>query len=146
MQLSEHFTLEEFEASETAERLALDNTIQDGDIINNIVALVTTVLEPLRTLLDLPLIISSGYRSEDVNRAVGGAVTSQHLTGSAADVRAKISAMKIAQTAHNTPEIWEQVDQMIIYPGFVHFSHKNNGQAQRNQCLYSQYYTGEKAI
>ena len=84
MQLSRHFTLEEFCASEVAARRNLDNTIPP-ELIPNAVALCEHVLEPTRFALG-PIRINSGYRSKKVNSAVGGAWGSQHTLGQAADI------------------------------------------------------------
>ena len=85
MKLSEHFSLEEMVYSDTArsngipnapgpkERLALANLCQK-------------ILEPVRERFGLPITVTSGYRSEALNRAVGGSRTSQHMTGDAADI------------------------------------------------------------
>ena len=49
-------------------------------------ALVSNVLQPLRDMLGMPVVVTSGYRSPEVNKAVGGAPGSQHLRGQAADI------------------------------------------------------------
>lgn len=146
MTLTENFALEEFEQSETASRLGIDNSIHDYEVLMNIKALCEAVLQPLRNAMKMPLTISSGYRCDELNEAVGGVETSQHrgIGAAAADVKCRVSSMKLAQTAHNNAEIWEQIDQMIIYPSFVHFSHRNDGSEQRNQVLYHSSYTGKK--
>ena len=84
MNLSQHFTLAEFCASEVAARRGLDNTIPP-EFIPNAVALCENVLEPARAVLG-PIRINSGYRSKKVNSAVGGAWGSQHTLGQAADI------------------------------------------------------------
>lgn len=86
MNLTDHFTLEEFTLSQTAARLGLDNTPSD-EVIE---ALTRTAhgLEMVRALLQAPILISSGYRAPLVNRAVGGAANSQHIVGEAADFTA----------------------------------------------------------
>jgi Peptidase M15 len=84
MQISEHFTLEELSFSEAAARLGLDNTPIPIVITN--LGLVATVMERIRTLLgDRPIVVHSGYRSAEVNQAVGGVVTSAHCHGLACD-------------------------------------------------------------
>lgn len=83
-QLSPNFTLEELTFSEAALRLGVDNT-PDEEAIANLTRLATTILEPMRALLDLPVHINSGYRSFEVNQRVGGATKSAHLLGNAAD-------------------------------------------------------------
>jgi hypothetical protein len=85
MKLTQHFTLEEFTYSETAKRKNIDNT-PSPNAIANIKALCEEVLEPAREEYGRAMIISSGYRSEQLNKAVGGEKTSQHMTGCAADI------------------------------------------------------------
>jgi len=85
MNLSEHFTLEEFEHSSTAIANGIDNHCPTT-LIPNLVNLCNQVLEPLRQHLGTPVIISSGYRCPELNRLVGGAANSQHMTGEAADI------------------------------------------------------------
>ena len=85
MKLTEHFSLSEFERSATADRLHIDNTIPE-ELIPNLKNLCVQVLEPLREHFGTPVVISSGYRCPALNRAVGGASNSQHLTGEAADI------------------------------------------------------------
>jgi zinc D-Ala-D-Ala carboxypeptidase len=85
--LSPHFTLAEFTHSQTAARLGLDN----DPPIEIVAALKRTAqgLEAVRVRLGgVPIIISSGYRSPAVNRAVGGSERSQHMRGEAADFTA----------------------------------------------------------
>ena len=84
MNLTEHFSLAEFCASEVAARNSLDNTIP-AELIPNAVALCENVLEPARAVLG-PIRVNSGYRSKQVNSAVGGAWNSQHQFGQAADI------------------------------------------------------------
>lgn len=116
MKLSPHFTLEEFVYSSTAIALGIDNSLDSGssdfgkqgklssqDIISNLTTLCEEVLEPLREAVnskehgllptflpwpshEIPIVISSGYRCRELNKAVGGVSDSQHLTGEAADI------------------------------------------------------------
>lgn len=83
MNLSPHFTLAELTASQTAARKGLNNT-PPPDVLENLKR-TALGLEGVRMLLGAPITISSGYRSPEVNRAVGGAKSSQHLTGQAVD-------------------------------------------------------------
>lgn len=80
-----HFTIEELYASETAKRLGIDNKPTVQKMIN-LVYLAAYVLEPLRVAMSEPVRISSGYRCEKLNKAVGGVYNSQHLKGQAADI------------------------------------------------------------
>ncbi|MEZ4463746.1 MAG: D-Ala-D-Ala carboxypeptidase family metallohydrolase [bacterium] len=85
MKLSPHFTLAEFSRSETAARRGLPN--QPGAVqISRMRALCQRVLEPVREHFAVPVTVVSGYRSLQVNRAVGGSRTSQHMQGEAADI------------------------------------------------------------
>ena len=85
MNLTTHFCLEEFTRYETASRLSIDNT-PSAAVVNNLLILCREVLEPLRSHAGRAIIISSGYRSPALNRAVHGSPVSQHLTGEAADL------------------------------------------------------------
>jgi zinc D-Ala-D-Ala carboxypeptidase len=86
--LSAHFTLHELLASQTATRKNITEQFNPPEeIIENLKFLCKNLLEKLRELNDnKPLQLSSGYRCPRLNKAVGGAKTSQHLQGQAADV------------------------------------------------------------
>jgi len=85
MKLSNHFSLAEFTKSQTAERKGIDNT-PTQDHIERMKILCVSVLEPLRTEFDKPIMINSGYRSPDLCEAIGSKSTSQHAKGEAADI------------------------------------------------------------
>lgn len=80
-----HFTIEEMYASDTAKRLGINNKPSTQQMIN-LVYLCAYVLEPLRVAMGKPIKISSGFRSQTLNKAVGGVYNSQHLKGQAADI------------------------------------------------------------
>jgi hypothetical protein len=84
MQLSENFHLAEFTSSQEATRRGIDNTPSE-DVINNLIELCINVLEPVRISWNAPVVISSGYRSRELNTAIGGSTSSQHCYGEAAD-------------------------------------------------------------
>lgn len=137
--ISENFSYSEFEKSDTAARMHIPNAITTAAIRDSIQALVLDVLQPLRTAWGKPLVINSGYRCPELNEAVGGVATSQHMKGEAADVACN-NPLCLAKLAvdMNLP-----FDQIGIYPTFVHFSHKLGG-PQRGQIFYSRDYRGEK--
>ena len=80
-----YFTLNELCQSNTAQEKGINNT-PDERAKSNIQSLIKECLDPIREIYGKPIIISSGYRSSALNKAVGGASTSQHLTGQAADM------------------------------------------------------------
>ena len=80
-----HFTIEELYASDTAKKKGIDNKPAVQQLIN-LVYLAAYVLEPLRVAMGEPIPISSGYRCQKLNEAVGGVRNSQHMTGQAADL------------------------------------------------------------
>ena len=84
MKLSPHFTLAELCASNKARALNLDNT-PPPELIPRLV-LLAEMLERVRSTLNVPIVVTSGYRSPPVNRAVGGVTSSDHTQGHAADI------------------------------------------------------------
>ena len=82
--VSRSFRLSEFLRSETAVRRGLDNT-PPAPAMANISNILAPGLQRVRDLLETPVQITSGYRSPEVNRAVGGSPASQHVLGLAAD-------------------------------------------------------------
>ena len=96
MKITEHFSTEEFERSETAMRLGIDNTVPNR-LLPNIQALCENVLEPLRQQFDEPVYISSGYRCPRLNKAVNGAKKSQHMKGQAADIYSRQGAKRLRE-------------------------------------------------
>lgn len=137
--ISKNFSYREFEESETAKARGITNVISSFEVRDAVRELTNTVLQPLRDAWGLPLHINSGYRCPKLNAAVGGAATSQHIKGEAADIKAE-HPVKLAQLAY---DLGLPYDQMIIYPTFVHFSHKLHGE-QRRQVLYNKSYRGRR--
>ena len=83
--LTEHFTLEEMVRSRMAEKHGIDNTPGPNEIAN-LRLLCEKILEPVRLEIGMPITVTSGFRSERVNKIVGGAKGSFHLVGKAADI------------------------------------------------------------
>lgn len=84
MKLSAHFTLAELTASKTAEMLGIDN-MPPAEMLPRLVR-VAEMLERVRSTLDAPVIVTSGFRCPTLNRAVGGVTSSDHAQGHAADI------------------------------------------------------------
>lgn len=79
-----NFTLAEFIDSDTAKKKKIDN-IPDFQEVDNINELVSHLLQPIRSAWKKPINITSGFRCQALNKAVGGVATSAHLSGWAAD-------------------------------------------------------------
>lgn len=129
MQLSAHFTLDELTISQAAARHGLDNK-PPAHIIDTLTR-TASWLEAVRTILGAPITISSGYRSPDVNRLVGGAKSSQHTIGEAVDFICPGFGTPY-QIVDRIIKSGVQYDQLIVeYGSWVHisFSHKMRKQA-----------------
>lgn len=85
MKLSEHLSLAEVIRSDTAKRSGISN-MPTEEHLNSLKALAKNVFEPLRTHFDVPIYISSGYRSAELNKKIKGSASSQHCLGEAIDV------------------------------------------------------------
>ena len=95
----------------------------------NVKALVTEVLDPVREKLGMPIVVNSGYRCEKHNKDVGGVRNSQHLRGEAADIHCADNKRLKQLIIENG-----KFDQLITYPTFLHVSYKRTG-GNRHQRL-----------
>lgn len=130
MNLGKHFTLEEMTRSQAAARRGLDNSPNNKQL-DSMKALVRNVLDPLREALGRPVNINSGFRSEAVNKAVGGAPSSQHRFGEAADIT--VPGMTVEQLVARIRALKLPFDQLIDeFGSWVHVSY---GPRQRRQVL-----------
>jgi hypothetical protein len=133
LNLSENFTLEELIRSDTATRLGIDNTPGEKEI-ENLIALCTDVLEPLRALLYSKdavhrLYINSGFRCKKLNTKIGGAKNSQHINGMAADIH--VDSMTVQQLYDFIKKSGIITDQLIQEFGqWVHVSFSNGNRGQ----------------
>lgn len=84
-QFTKNFSEDELIASATAKRLGLDNTPTQEEK-EKLRQLAEDILQPIRDAWKSPIVVNSGFRSEAVNKAVGGSKTSQHRLGEAADI------------------------------------------------------------
>ena len=80
-----YFTIGEMVTSATADRKGINNRCSK-ESMENLVKLIDNVLDPLREAYGKPIRVTSGYRSEELNKSVGGSPTSDHLAGRAADI------------------------------------------------------------
>ena len=83
--LTKNFTLGEMIRSYQAEKRGINNK-PSKEAVENLKNLCTCVLQPLRDFHRRSILVSSGYRCRTLNRVVGGASTSQHMLGEAADI------------------------------------------------------------
>ena len=133
MKISEHFTLEELSFSEAAARLGLDNTPMQVVITN--LGLVAAVMETIRTLLgDRPIAVHSGYRSAEVNQAVGGVATSAHCHGLACDFVCPTFGTPV-EVALAILKSDIEYDQLILEYGWVHVGLAQQGLLSRREAL-----------
>ena len=146
--LSPHFTVGEMLRSGTAIAMGIKNVPADApaggetpreEVVTNLSALCTHVLEPPRRQVGR-VIVTSGYRCEALNRAVQGALRSQHLKGEAADIHVtglEMCRKYVAVLRHT------DFDQMILEPcgsarkRWIHVSYRRRG-GNRHQILGAQ--------
>lgn len=83
--MGKYFTIAELCKSETADRLGINNRCHKWHV-TNLNALTDNVLDPLREAYGKPIHVNSGYRCEELNKAIGGSPTSDHMNGCAADI------------------------------------------------------------
>lgn len=110
MKLSEHFTLAEFTFSQTAMRKNIDNT-PSPEIISNLKR-VAHLLEQVRSNTGAPIRVSSGYRSKELNKVIGGSDTSAHTQGYAVDFN--IPNMTPREVAKSIRGSGLKFDQLIL--------------------------------
>lgn len=84
--ITKNFTYDELIYSATAKRLGLDNTPTPEEK-EKLIKLAKTILQPIRDRWGSAIVVTSGFRSEAVNKAVGGVKNSQHRLGEAADLK-----------------------------------------------------------
>lgn len=132
MNLSPHFSLDELTDSDTATRLGIDNTPDDEEI-HYLAVLCEDVLEPLRSALRLPIIISSGYRCIALNRAIGSKDTSQHVQGRAADI--KVAGLTPLEVCHEIVRLQLPWEQLIDEGKWTHVSVPLDGAPPKRQVL-----------
>jgi zinc D-Ala-D-Ala carboxypeptidase len=140
MKLSEHLDLSEVTRSESAKRKGISNMPTEAHIAN-FKLLAEKIFEPIRNHFRCPIIISSGYRSKELNAAIGGSLTSQHCQGEAIDID-----MDGTPNGVTNRMVFDYIkdnldfDQLIYEfgdannPDWVHVSYESTGK-QRKQIL-----------
>jgi Uncharacterized protein conserved in bacteria len=135
MKLSKNFTMAEFTKSQTAERKGIDNT-PEGEHLEAAIALFENVVQPVRDHFG-PTVLNSGYRSPELNAAVGGSATSQHCKGQAADIEVPgVANGDLAQWIVDNLE-FDQVILEFYTPGipdsgWVHVSYRADGENRKS--------------
>lgn len=140
MKISEHLDLSELIRSESAKRMGIANMPTEAHIAN-LKLLAEKVFEPIRNNFRCPIHISSGYRSAELNKAVGGATTSQHSSGEAIDIDMDGSPNGVTnKMVFDYIKKYLEFDQLIWEfgsaenPDWVHVSYESTGK-QRKQVL-----------
>lgn len=139
MNLSKNLTLAEVTKSTTAKRLGIDNT-PDEWTTENLRQVAINIFQPLREAFGCPIYVSSGYRSGELNTAIGGSTRSQHVEGRALDLDADVYGGCTNSQIFNWIKENVEFDQLIWEfgddenPDWVHVSFKAIGE-QRNQIL-----------
>ena len=140
MKLSEHLDLSEVIRSESAKRKGISN-MPTAEHIANFKLLAENIFEPIRNHFRVPIIISSGYRSKELNTEIGGSLTSQHCTGEAIDID-----MGGTPNGVTNKMIFDYIRENLIFdqlifefgsadnPDWVHVSYESSGK-QRKQVL-----------
>ena len=138
MQLSKHLSLAEVIRSESAKRLGLSN-MSTPQHLENFKKLAENVFEPIRNHFNIPIHISSGYRSQALNAAIGGSLTSQHCKGEAIDI-------DMDGTAITNKQVFDYIKDNLFFdqliwefgsasnPDWVHVSYSASGK-QRKEIL-----------
>lgn len=134
--LSPHFMLSEFLRSAAHPDLVRN---PPAELVPVLRRLALEVLEPIRRDIAKPMKILSGYRNKDLNRAVGGSVTSQHVRGEAADfTTSDLRGTWITILNMVADHRLREAGQLIYYPakGFIHTSLPSNRYPHPTMCVH----------
>jgi zinc D-Ala-D-Ala carboxypeptidase len=136
MKISTNITFEEATHSQAATRLRFSN-MPDADTLSRMKLVASEVFEKVRGHFGVPIRISSFYRCPEVNKAIGGSATSQHMRGEAIDIQGTGNLTNkqiydyIKAKCDFDQLIWEYGND--INPAWVHVSYKKSG--NRKQIL-----------
>lgn len=136
MKLAKNFSVAELSKSEAATRQGLDNT-PSMVVIDNLQQLTDNILQPIRDKFGA-VVVTSGYRSPAVNKAIGGSTTSDHCKGYAADFEVlgmdnKELALWIKDNLKFTQLILEFYHKGVPDSGWVHVSYNKDN--LKNEAL-----------
>ena len=140
-----NFTISELCKSDVARKNNIANIPQQLEIYDNIFTLIVDFLQPLRNQLQKPIVITSGYRCEKLNKLVGGVSTSGHLKGFAADIY--IPNMTVKQVfdyiAKNSGLKWTQlIEEHSGNKTWIHIDYrKNNLKCEKLKYQNGKYFT-----
>jgi len=153
MRLSENLTLAEVIKSQTAIRLDIDNKPTRAHL-KALKAVAANIFQPVRDHFGVPIAVTSGYRSEALNKAIGGSPTSQHCKGEALDLDADVWG------GTENSYIFHYIHQHLVFdqliyefgtdenPAWVHVSFKADGNnrmevlqavRQRGETIYKRW-------
>ena len=139
MKLSKNLSLGEFTRSQTAKRKGIDNSPSEKHL-EAAKLLAENIFQPIRECFAVPIFISSGYRSDALNEAIGGSKTSQHSKGEAIDIDMD------HRNGPENEEIFHYIRENLLFdqliwefgtderPDWVHVSYNSDGK-QRGQIL-----------
>jgi hypothetical protein len=137
-----YFTIRELIKSTTAIERHIDNS-PSKEVERSLTALVEKILDPLREAYGKPIIVTSGYRCARLNKVVGGAPSSQHVKGEAADIRS------VQDTPEENRKLYDLIvklnlpfDQLINEHGFD-WVHVSFGSRHRRQQLRAVWKNGK---
>ena len=136
-----YFKMNEFLDSQTAKSSKIVNMFLCAEHIDNVLAMVEDILDPLREMFGKPILINSGYRVPELNLMIGGEANSMHKVGMAVD----ITAINPIENMHlfNMLVSHFEFDQVIIYARdniarFIHLSYCPDG-GNRHQIIRRRY-------
>lgn len=151
--LTPHFALNEFTESPTARKHGIAN-VPPAEAVDNLKRLCENTLEPLREALQLPVVITSGFRTKALNDLLAhSSERSQHMQGQAADfyigqgpvTSSKVQGSSVQSDSRRELLIKafrliitsEQIDydQLILYPSFIHVSYVSRERNRRTILL-----------
>lgn len=142
MSLTKNFTLDELTHSDVAIRKGIGNA-PPADALANLRDVLMPGLERVRSILGVPMLISSGYRGPKLNAAVGGAVKSAHMDGLAADFTAPQFGDPLAVCRYL--ELMQSAihfDKLIQEGRWVHIAFADVDQEPRGDILTAHFASG----